>query len=50
MLVWPCIQNGPGKNGELSLSSYSLYPRESGPEFVQGPGDVTTSAILLGPV
>jgi len=50
MLVWPCIQNVPGKNGELSHSGYSLHPRESGPNLVQGPGDVTTSPTLLGPI
>jgi len=27
MLVRPCIQNVPGKNGELSPSGYSLHPR-----------------------
>jgi len=27
-----------------------LHPRESGPEVVQGPGGVTTSPTLLGPV
>jgi len=31
-------------------SFYRLHPRESGPKFVQGPGGVTTSPILLGPV
>jgi len=62
MLVRPCIQNVPGKNGylsslsqerkngEISPSGYSLHPRESGPKFVQGPGGVTTSPTLLGPV
>jgi len=25
MLVRPCVQNVPGKNGELSPSSYSLH-------------------------
>jgi len=50
MLVRPCIQNASGKNDELSPSGYSLHPRESGPNFVQGPGGVTTSPILLGPV
>jgi len=25
VLVWPCIQNVPGKNGELSPSGYSLH-------------------------
>jgi len=41
-------QNAPGKNCELSPSGYSLHP--SGPKFVQGPGGVTTSPTLLGPV
>jgi len=50
MLVWPCVQNVPGKNGELSPSGYSLHPQESGPEVVQAPGDVTKSPTLLGPV
>jgi len=27
-----------------------LHPRDSGPEVVQGPGGVTTSPTLLGPV
>jgi len=49
-IVRPCIQHVPGKNGELSPSGYSLHPLESGPEFVQGPGGVTTSPTLLGPV
>ena len=31
MLVRPCIQNVPGKNGEQSPSGYSLHPLESGP-------------------
>jgi len=47
MLVRPCIQNVPGKNGELIPSGYSLQPLESGPEFVQGPGGVT--AVHLRP-
>ena len=34
MLVRPCIQNVPGKNGELIPSRYSLHPRESGLNFV----------------
>ena len=38
MLVRSCIQNVPGKNGELIPSGYSLHPLESGPEFVQGSG------------
>jgi len=50
MLIRPCIQNLPEKNGELSPSGYSLHPRESGPEFVQEPGGVTTFPTLLGPV
>jgi len=49
ILVRTCVQNVPGKNGELSPLGYSLQPRESGPEFVQGPGDVTTSLTLLIP-
>jgi len=31
-------------------NSCSLHPRESGPEVVQGPDDVTTFPTLLGPV
>ena len=50
MLIRPCVQNVPGKNGELSLSGYGLNPRESDPKFVQGQGGVTTSLTLLGPV
>ena len=50
MLVRPCVQNVPGKNGEPSPSGYSLHPRESGPKFAQGPGCVTTSPTLFGPV
>jgi len=45
----PCVQNVPGKNGELSPGN-SLHPRESDPKFIQGPGDVTTSPTLLGRV
>ena len=37
MLVRPCIQNALGNNGKLSPSGYSLHPRKSGPEFLQGP-------------
>ena len=33
----PCVQNVPGKIGEVSPSGYSLHLRESGPKFVQGP-------------
>jgi len=29
MLVRPCVQHVPGKNGELSPSSFSLHPQES---------------------
>ena len=50
MLVWPCVQNVPGKNGDISPSGYSLHPQESGQEVVQGPGDVTKSPTLLRPV
>jgi len=50
MLVRSCIQNVPVKIGQLSPSSYSLHPRKSSPEFIQGPGCVTTSPTLLGPV
>ena len=50
MLVRPCVHNVPGKNGEISPSGYSLHPRESGQDFVQGPGGVTTSPTLHGPV
>jgi len=48
MLVRPCVQNVPGKIGEVNRSGYSLHPRESGPVVVQGPGSVTTSPTLLG--
>ena len=44
MLVRPCIQKGPGKNGELSPSGYSLHPLGSGTH------GVTTSPTLLCPV
>ena len=50
MLVRPCVQNVSGKNGEISPSGYNLHLRESGPEVVQGPGVLTTSPTLLGPV
>ena len=50
ILIRPCVQNVPGKNGELSPSGYSLHPWESGPKFVQGPSGVTTCPTLLGPV
>ena len=50
MLVRPCVQNVPGKNGERSPSGYNLHLRESDPEVLQGPGSVTTSPTLLGPV
>jgi len=50
VLVRSCIQNAPGKNGELSPSGYSRHSRESGPKFIQGPGGVTASPTLLGPV
>ena len=51
MLVRPCIQNVPGKNGELIPSGYSLQPLESGPEFVQGPGgELLYISDLVGPV
>jgi len=50
MLVRPCVQNVPGKISEVSPSGYSLHPRESSLEVVQGPGGVTTSPTLLGPV
>ena len=46
MLVRPCVQNAPGKIGEVSPSGYSLYLRESGPKFVQGPGGV----VMLQPL
>jgi len=46
MLVRPCVQNVPGKNGEISPSVYSLHTRESGPEVVQGPAGLT----MLRPV
>jgi len=50
MLVRPCIHNVLRRVGGESPSVYSLHQRESGPEVVQGPGGVTTSPILLGPV
>jgi len=50
MLVRPCVQNVPRKNSELIPSSYSSHPRENGPEVVQGPGGVTTSLTVFGPV
>jgi len=50
MLVQPCVQNVPGNNGELNPSGYSLLPRESGQEVVQGTSGVTTSPTSLGPV
>jgi len=50
MLVRPCVQNIPGEIDEVSPSGYTLHPRESGPEVVHGPGGMTTSLILLGPV
>jgi len=46
MLVRPCVQNVPGKNGELSPSGHSLHLRESGQKFVQGAGGVTTSDLV----
>jgi len=49
MLGRPCVQNVPGEIDEVSPSGYSLHPRESGPEVVQGPGGMTKS-LLLGPV
>ena len=49
-VIRPCVQNLPGNNAELSASGYSLHPRESGPEVVQGPGYVTASPTFLGPV
>ena len=50
MLVQPCVRNAPGKIDEASPSGYSLHPRENGPAVFQGPGGVTTSQTLLGPV
>jgi len=50
MLVRPCVRNVPGKIDEASPSGYSLHPRENGPAVFQGPGGVTTSLTLLGPV
>jgi len=38
------------RNGDVSLSGYSLRPRQSVSKFVQGTGGVTTSPTLLGPV
>jgi len=38
MLVQPCIQNVPGKNGELIPLGYSLHPWQSDPEFIRWPG------------
>ena len=40
----------PSKNSALSPSSYSLHLQESVLKFVLGPGDVTKSLTLLGPV
>jgi len=34
MLVRPCVQNVPGKIGEVSPSGYSLHPRKSGPKYI----------------
>ena len=50
MLLRPCVQNVPGKIGEVSPSGYNiqLHPRESGPEAIQGPGDVITSPTFMG--
>jgi len=50
MLIRPRVQNVPGNNSGLSPSGYRKHQRQSGPKFVQGPGDVTTSPTLLGPV
>jgi len=47
MLIRPCFQNVPGKNGEVSLSGYNLNPRESVPKFVQGPGGVTSGGLRV---
>ena len=49
MLVRPCVQNAPGKNGDICPLGYSLHPRQSGPEIVQETGGVTASPTLLGP-
>ena len=46
----PLVQNIPGKNAELTPPGNSLHPSESRPKFVQGPGGVTTSLTLLGPI
>jgi len=50
MLARPYVENVAGNNGELSPSGYRLHLWESDPKFVQGPGEVTTSPTLLGPV
>jgi len=47
-LVRPCVQNTPTKDWRGKYCW--LNPRESGPEDVKGPGGVTTSPTLLGPV
>jgi len=40
----------PRKEWRDKSFAYSLHPQESGQEVVQGPGGVTKSPILLGPV
>jgi len=45
-LVQPCVQNTPGK----TCMSCWLNPWESDPEVIQGPGGVTTSLTLFGPI
>jgi len=41
--VRPCVRIAPGKIGK----SFWLYPREIGPEVVQGIGVATTYLVLL---
>jgi len=47
LLIRPRNQNDPGKIGEQSCWP---HPRESGRDFVHGPGGVSKSPTLLGPV
>jgi len=49
-MVWSCAQNVPGSIGDWRGKSYSLQPRERGPDVTRGPGGPITSPTLLGPV
>jgi len=49
MLVRPCVQNVPARNGHYVLRATVYTHGESGPKVDQGPGDVTVSPNLLGP-